>query len=63
MVQNQGKDTKTVVDMARGGQSRAQTNLENLEKTVFFVTLRENLENSGNFKKIFQIPGKLREFF
>ena len=41
---------------------RAQTNLENLEKTVFFVTLRENLENSVNFKKIFQIPGKLREF-
>ena len=33
-----------------------------LKKTVFFVTLRENLENSGNFKKIFQIPGKFREF-
>ena len=41
---------------------RAQTNLENLEKTVFFVTLRENLENSVNFQQIFQIPGKLREF-
>ena len=38
---------------------RAQTNLE---KTEFFVTLRENLENSGNFREIFQIPGKLREF-
>ena len=23
---------------------------------------RENLENSGNFKEIFEIPGKLREF-
>ena len=31
-------------------------------KNVFFVTVRENLENSGNFKKIFKIPGKLREF-
>ena len=41
---------------------RVQANLENLEKTVFFATLRENLENSGNFEKIFQIPGKLREF-
>ena len=36
---------------------KAQTNLENLEKTVLFVTLEENLENSRNFEKIFQIPG------
>ena len=35
--------------------------MENLEKTVFFVTLRENLENSGNFEQIFKIPGKVRE--
>ena len=35
--------------------SRAKTNLENLEKTVFFVTLKENLENSGNFKEIFTL--------
>ena len=27
------------------------------KKTEFFVTLRENLENSGNFREIFQIPG------
>ena len=31
-------------------------------KTEFFGTLRENLENSENFREIFQIPGKLREF-
>ena len=31
-------------------------------KKLFFVTLKENLENSRNFEKIFQIPGKLREF-
>ena len=30
-----------------------------LKKTVFFVTLRENLENSGNFE---DFPGNFRRF-
>ena len=29
------------------------------KNSVFLGTLRENLENSGNFAKIFQILGKL----
>jgi hypothetical protein len=38
-------------------------NLENLEKQVFSGILRENLENSGNFKNKHTFPGKLREFY
>ena len=41
--------------------NRVQTSLENLDKIAFFEKLRENLENSWNFREFFKIPGKLRE--
>ena len=44
--------------MLGSGFPAVRENLENLEKGLFLEKVRENLEKSGNFRKILQKSGK-----